>query len=226
MKGKFSREKKTSFLITILGMIITTSVCLFNIFAFENKTILGGAADELLYLFGIIMVLVGLIFNNTDEDKNVKVAIWTYVTSGILMYALSVARLFFTFDITDYYGIDRILQPQHVILLLLTSSVFILNIVAVWFVVKKYLPMSKSKVENIKVWRNFRISGIGLVILKVLAINSKMLLDSTFASGNFDYLAFNFMEIFFNILYVTCGVWFIFSLVKLFLALLRNFMKN
>lgn len=220
MKGKISKEEKTSFLITVLGMFIITLVCTFNVFTFEFGNALNGA-DKVLYLFSIAMVLVGLISRNTDGDKYLKAATWTYVVSGILMYVLSVLRLFYNFCSIDQYGIDRILNLQHLSLLLTTSLVFILNILAVWLIMKVVIPLDKRHLKVLAICRQFYVSGLTFVILKALSINSKLLLGTTFLGTNFDYSAFNFMSIIFSILYIIAGVWFVYSVCKMFMAALN-----
>ena len=220
MKGKFSRETRTNFLITIIGMFLITLLCTFYMMTFEFGDILNGVGT-VIYLFSIAMVLVGLITKNEDGNKYLKAATWTYVIGGILMYVISILRLFTNFTFVDAYGIDRILNFQHLSLILTTSSIFVLNIIAVWLVMKAIIPLDKKHTKELAICRQFYVSGLTFVILKFLSINSNLLLETTFAGTGYDYISFNFMSTLFDILQIIACVWFVYSICKLFTSVLK-----
>ena len=220
MKGKIFKEEKTSFLITIMGMLIITLICTFNVFTFEFGDVLSGA-DKVMYLLSLVMVLVGLISKSVDGNKYLKAATWTYVIGGILMYVLSILRLFSSYSFIDEYGIERILDLQHLSLLLTTSLIFVLNVLAVWLVMKAIIPLDKKHLKEYAICRMFYVSGLTFVILKALSVNSRLLLNTTFAGAGYNFNAFNFMSMLFDILHVVACVWFAYSMCKLFMAVLK-----
>lgn len=221
MKGNISRDERTNFLITIIGMFLITLLCTFNMMTFEFGDTLNGAGT-VIYLFSIAMVLVGLITKNIEGNKYLKLATWTYVIGGILMHFLTILRLFTNFNFFDAYGIDRILNFHHLSLLLTTSFIFVLNIIGVWLVMKAFIPLDKKHTKELAICRQFYVSGLTFVILKCLSINSNLLLETTFAGAGYDYIAFNFMSTLFDILQVIACVWFVYSMCKLFTSVLKT----
>ena len=228
----------------LVGTLLTFVFGAILLGVYEYAPTLMITSGLIILLIGLIILFVGLLIVNARDERSLKAAGWVYMSFGLSLLLLTVARLTFILQEVSAVGFDRFLDPGFLLQILPIVISFILNLVGVYLI---FLGISKIVQENGNAeaagkirscWRMLRISGVFFLLMKLLSVfaeplwqeaafkaDSFMGSEAPLALGlgvePFEVGFFINLSTIANVLTVIAAIWMALSFIRIYISTVR-----
>ena len=214
-----------------IGVCLTWISCVFLTGFFQYETTLLVSSGLIVFLIGIVLALIGLLFVNKEDRLHHKAAGWLYMSLALVLFVLAVTRLSVILVTASEVGFARLLSPSFILQVSVIAVAFIINLVA-FYMVLKGMPSDPEKSETLRGrWRQLRISSVFFLVMKLLYLISEPLWQEALTSANaiaedtvvvpgvtgmpFDVDFFLNLNTVFNVLVIVAAVWMAISFIRI-----------
>ena len=214
----------------IIGVCLTWVSCIFLTGFYQYETTLLVSSGLIVFLVGIVLALVGLLFVNKEDRLYHKAAGWLYMSLALVLFVLVITRLSVILVDVSEVGFDRLLSPSFIVQVSVITAAFIINLVAFYMILRGMPSAAENKEVLRGRWRQLRISSVFFLVMKLLYLISEPLWQEALTSANslvgdtvlvpgvtpmpFDVDFFIHLNTVFNVLAILAAVWMVISFLR------------